>query len=206
MNTTLDDNALNTIVKTRWTEKGLNNTDPTVFGEYNTMDVDGNDITPVSNSITCYSGIYQTVLNANIAAQFSYDKMFSNNAEKAWNPAALTSQVDGPADARYDNGTITWSAVQGAMAYAVFMNGEFVDITEATSYNLEVNPDQYSLSVRCANAMGGFGPEAHVAGTVGIKAVNNDNGNDVIYNLQGLRVKNVRKGIYIINGKKTVIR
>jgi hypothetical protein len=45
-----------------------------------------------------------------------------------------------------------------------------------------------------------------VAGTVGIKAVNNDNGNDVIYNLQGLRVKNVRKGIYIINGKKTVIR
>jgi hypothetical protein len=31
-------------------------------------------------------------------------------------------------------------------------------------------------------------------------------GEDVIYNLQGVRVKKPGKGIYIINGKKTVVR
>ena len=206
LSTTLDDNAHNTINKARWTEKGLNDTDPSIFGEYNTMDVDGNDITPVSNAITSYNGIYQTVLTADMAAYFSYEKMFSKNSEKAWNPSTLTAQIDGPADAIYDNGTITWKAVNGAVAYAIIKDGELVEITDATSYNLDVNPDTNSLSIRCANAMGGFGPEAHVSGTVGIKTVGSDNCKDVIYNLQGVRVSKPGKGIYIINGKKTVVR
>ena len=206
LSTTLDTNAEDGLISSRWTEKGLNSTDPSVFGEYNTMDQDGNDITPVSNSITSYSGIYQTVLNADMAAYFSYDKMFSNNADRTWDPAAITAQINGPTDARYDNGTITWTAVNGAIAYAIYKNGELEAIIEDTSYNLEINPDAYRLSIRCANAMGGFGPEAHVAGTIGIKGVNNDRGQDVIYNLQGVRVSKPGKGIYIINGKKTVIR
>ena len=81
-----------------------------------------------------------------------------------------------------------------------------VALTDGTSYNLEVNPDLYCLSIRSANAMGGLGPEAHVAGTTGIKTLNATNGEDVIYNLQGIRVKQPGKGIYIINGKKTIIR
>ena len=206
LSTTLDANAEDGLISSRWTEKGLNNTDPSIFGEYNTMDQDGNDITPVSNSITSYSGIYQTILNADMAAYFSYDKMFSNNAERTWDPATITAQVNGPADARYENGTITWTAVDGAIAYAIYKNGELEAIIEDTSYNLEINPDAYRLSIRCANAMGGFGPEAHVAGTIGIKGVNNDREQDVIYNLQGVRVSKPGKGIYIINGKKTVIK
>ena len=206
ISTTLDENAVDGLISSRWTEKGMNSTDPSVFGEYNTMDVDGNDITPLSNAITSYSGIYQTILNADMVAHFSYDKMFSKNADKAWDPAAITAQIDGPSDARYDNGTITWSAVNGAIAYAVFKNGELEAITEDTSYDLDINPDAYRLSIRCANAMGGFGPEGHVAGTIGIKTVRNDFGKDVIYNLQGVRVSKPSKGIYIINGKKTVVR
>lgn len=206
ISTTLDENAVDGLISSRWTEKGMNSTDPSVFGEYNTMDVDGNDITPLSNAITSYSGIYQTILNADMVAHFSYDKMFSKNADKTWDPAAITAQIDGPSDARYDNGTITWSAVNGAIAYAVFKNGELETITEDTSYDLDINPDAYRLSIRCANAMGGFGPEGHVAGTIGIKTVRNDFGKDVIYNLQGVRVSKPSKGIYIINGKKTVVR
>jgi hypothetical protein len=170
------------------------------------MDIDGNNITPESNAITSYSGIYQTVLIASQTSFFTYEKMFSKNATKKWDPAAMTLQVNAPADAKYDSGSITWSAVNGAIAYAIFKSGEFVAMTDGTSYNLEVNPDLYRLTIRSANAMGGFGPEAHVAGTTDIKAVNAKEGEDVIYNLQGIRLKKPGKGIYIINGKKTIVR
>lgn len=205
LSTTLDEYAENTLISTRWTEEGKTKTDPVVFGEYNTMDINGVDITPETNTIKIKSS-YQTILSASMASAFSYDKMFSANAEKKWDPAKLTAQVAAPEDARYDGKSITWSAVEGAIAYALYKNGELEAIIDDTSYNLEVNPDAYRLSIRCANAMGGFGPEGHVAGTIGIKAVTNDRGDNAIYNLQGVRVKKPGKGIYIINGRKTVVR
>ena len=205
LNTTLDENAKNTLVSTRWTEEGKTDTDPQVFGEYNTTDTDGTVISPETNTIKIKSS-FQTILTASQAAEFSYKAMFSSNAEKKWNPAKLTKQVAAPADAKYDNGTITWTAVDGAMMYALFMNDKFITLTDDTSYDIEVNPDRYRLSIRSANAMGGFGPEAHVAGTTGIQTVKRTMGDDVIYNLQGVRVKNPGKGIYIINGKKTILK
>ena len=206
MNTTLDEYAENALVPTRWSEEGKTATDPLVFGEYNTMDSDGTDITPETNTIKIKSS-FQTILTASQAAEFSYKKMFSANAEKKWDPAKLTKQVAAPTDANYIDGSITWSAVDGAIAYALFMNDMLITITDETSYNIEVNPDFYRLSIRSANARGGFGPEAHVAGTNGIQKVKRTMmGEDVIYNLQGVRVKKPGKGIYIINGKKTVVR
>ena len=205
LNTTLDKNAENTLVSTRWTEEGKTTTDPLVFGEFNTMDVDGNNITPETNTIRIKSS-FQTILTASQAAEFSYEKMFSANAEKKWDPAKLTEQVAAPADANYANGSVTWSAVDGATMYALFMNDKFITLTDETSYNIEVNPDLYRLSIRSANAMGGFGPEGHVAGTTGIQTVKRVVDDDVIYNLQGVRVKNPGKGIYIINGKKTILK
>ena len=205
LNTTLDEYAENTLVSTRWTEEGRTATDPLVFGEFNTMDVDGNNITPETNTIRIKSS-FQTILTASQAAEFSYEKMFSANAEKKWDPAKLTEQVAAPADANYVNGSVTWTAVDGATMYALFMNDKFITLTDETSYNIEVNPDLYRLSIRSANAMGGFGPESHVAGTTGIQTVKRVAGDDVIYNLQGVRVKNPGKGIYIINGKKTILK
>ena len=205
LNTTLDENAENTLVSTRWTEEGKTTTDPLIFGEYNTTDINGINITPETNTIRIKSS-FQTILTASQAAEFSYEKMFSANAEKKWDPAKLTEQVAAPADANYVNGSVTWTAVDGATMYALFMNDKFITLTDETSYNIEVNPDLYRLSIRSANAMGGFGPEGHVAGTTGIQTVKKAMGDDVIYNLQGVRVKNPGKGIYIINGKKTILK
>lgn len=205
LNTTLDEYAENTLVSTRWTEEGRTATDPLVFGEFNTMDINGIVINPETNTIKIKSS-FQTILTASQAAEFSYEKMFSANAEKKWDPAKLTEQVAAPADANYVNGSVTWSAVDGATMYALFMNDKFITLTDETSYNIEVNPDLYRLSIRSANAMGGFGPESHVAGTTGIQTVKRVAGDDVIYNLQGVRVKNPGKGIYIINGKKTILK
>ncbi len=205
LNTQLDENAENTLVDTRWTEEGRTNTDPEVFGEYNTMDINGVDITPETNTIKVKSS-FQTILNASMASAFTYEKMFTDNAEKKWDPAKFTAQIGAPKDARYDNGVITWTAVDGAAIYALFMNNTFLTMTNETSYNVEVNPDLDRLSIRSANAMGGFGPKAHVAGTTGIQTVKRNADNDIIYNLQGVRVKKPGKGIYIINGKKTIVK
>lgn len=205
LNTQLDENAENTLVDTRWTEEGRTNTDPEVFGEYNTMDINGIDITPETNTIKVKSS-FQTILNASMASAFTYEKMFSDNAEKKWDPAKFTAQIGAPEDARYDNGVITWTAVDGAAIYALFMNNTFLTMTNETSYNVEVNPDLDRLSIRSANTMGGFGPKAHVAGTTGIQTVKRNADNDIIYNLQGVRVKKPGKGIYIINGKKTIVK
>ena len=205
LNTQLDENAENTLVDTRWTEEGRTNTDPEVFGEYNTMDINGVDITPETNTIKVKSS-FQTILNASMASAFTYEKMFSDNVEKKWDPAKFTAQIAAPEDARYDNGVITWTAVDGATIYALFMNNTFLTMTNETSYNVEVNPDLDRLSIRSANAMGGFGPKAHVAGTTGIQTVKRNADNDIIYNLQGVRVKKPGKGIYIINGKKTIVK
>ena len=205
LSTTLDENAENTLISTRWTEEGRTQTDPQVFGEYNTMDINGVDITPETNTIKIKSS-FQTILNASMAATFDYDKMFSANAEKKWDPAKFTEQVAAPEDAKYDDGFISWTAVDGAIAYALFMNDTFITLTDKTSYDFLINPDLYRLSIRSANPMGGFGAEAHVAGTVGIQSVKRVMDENVIYNLQGVRVKNPGKGIYIINGKKTIVR
>lgn len=205
LGTTLDEHAENTLESTRWTEEGKTKTDPVVFGEYNTMDINGVDITPETNTIKIKSS-FQTILSASMAATFDYDKMFSANAEKKWDPAKLTMQMAGPADAKYNKGTVTWSAVDGVETYALFMDDEFVTLTDKTSYDIDINPDRYRLSIRSANPMGGLGPEAHVAGTVGIQTVKRVMDDDAIYNLQGVRVMKPGKGVYIINGKKVLCK
>ena len=205
LNTTLDENAQKTLVASRWTEKGMNSKDPVMFGEFNTLTPTGENITPASNIIHSHGGDFQTILTAEQAANYSYTMMFSENLEKPWDPAALTQQVAAPA-ATYNNGTVTWAAVEGAVAYALFKNGEFVGLTDATTYNITVAPETDGLTIRAANQMGGFGSAAVVSGTNAVKAVKVIDGESTIYNLNGQRVNKAGKGLYIINGHKVVVK
>jgi len=199
LNTTLDDNAKSTLISTRWIEKGMNNKDPKLFGEYGTKDENGTDITPKSNIIKSHGGEFETILSAEQAAGFAYNKMFTD-----WDPASLTKQAAAPAGAKYDNGTVSWTGSSDAIAYAVFKNGEFVGLTEANSFNITIDGSVDGLTVRAANKMGGLGEAAPVAGTTGIEATQVADGQDVIYNLQGIRLNKAGKGLYIINGRKVV--
>jgi len=206
LNTTLDDNARNTIISTRWIEKGMNNTDPSLFGEYGTKDVNGNDITPAANSINSFGGTFQTIITADRAKDFSYEQMFSENLTKAWDPAALATQLKAPTDAKYDNGTVSWTKLRnGSIAFALFKNGEYVGMTDGETFNITIDPAVDALTIRAANPMGGFGPAAAVAGTVNrIADVKADDDSEAIYNLGGQRVSKAGKGVYIINGKKVI--
>ena len=204
LNTTLDDLAKSTLVAKRWTEKGMNNTNPKVFGEYGTKDATGTNITPESNIITSYDGGHETILTAEQAAAYSYDKMFAGS----WKPASLTLQVEAP-NATYADGNVTWTpADDGAVAYALFKNGEFAGLTSGTSIAMSVDTED-KLTIRAANRCGGFGKAKDVEMTAtGIKNTNAaiERGEQVIYNLQGVRVNNTSKGIYIVNGHKVVIK
>jgi hypothetical protein len=205
MNTTLDDNAKNTIIAKRWTEKGMNNTNPKVFGEFGTKDATGTDITPASNEITSYDGVHETILTAEQAAAYSYDKMFSGD----WKPAQLAAQLEAP-DAEYADGTVTWTpANNGAIAYMIEKNGEFVGITAGNSMTVEADAEKDKLTIRAANGRGGFGEAKQVAYTAtSIQAINAaiERGEQVIYNLAGQRVNKATKGMYIINGQKIVVK
>ncbi len=153
LNTTLDANAAKTIISTRWIEKGMNNKDPKLFGEFNTMDEAANNITPASNKINSHGGTFETIISADEAANYSYEKMFSENADKKWDPAALAKQAAAPTNAKLNGTTLTWEA-NGAQQWAVFKDGKLVAFTTSATYT--VDDASASYAVRAVNAMGGM--------------------------------------------------
>lgn len=183
LNTTLDNNAAKTIVASRWTQKGMNNTNPRVFGEYATKNEAGRDITPASNVITSYDGTHETILTATQAAAYSYDKMFTD-----WNPKQLSAQLE-VTGFTVSGTTLSWNATPTATAYAVFKDGVLQAITSATQFSGYSADGRWT--VRAANEMGGFGPEAVVGATNGIAATAASTG-DVArveyYSLSGMRL------------------
>ena len=211
LNSTFDANANATLVSKRWTEKGMNNRDPKVFGEYGTKDEAGNDITPASNKIKSYGGEFETILTADQAANYSYEKMFTD-----WDPKALAAQLDmTPVTA--EGTTLTWDAVEGAQAYAIFLNDQYVGITTATTYALDnAVAEGQTYTVRAANGMGGFGKAA--TATTGIEAITEEAQNVksiVYYNANGMQLSTPQQGVNIrvktlANGKtltdKVIIR
>ena len=166
LNTTLDENAQKTLIASRWIEKGMNSKDPVVFGEYNTMDINGNNITPESNIINSHGGQFQTILTAEQAANYSYKMMFSENLEKAWDPAVLTLQVEAPINLELNGNTLSWAANDNAIAWAVFKNGVFAGLSTDASYTVDDTSAQYS--VRAANEMGGLGELASMPAVIKI--------------------------------------
>ena len=206
LNTTLLDPSK--LIETRWNTTNPLNCDYSIAGEYGTKDESGKNITPAENTITFpkEGTTMNTILDASALETYSIQNVLGEWATEAQQQA---KQLDAPTNAKYDNGTVTWTpANNGAIAYALFQNGEFVGITEGSSFNVTIDPDKDALTIRAANARGGFGPEASVSAIPSV--INNvevdNNAAGTVYNLQGIRVKDVNKGIYIMDGKKVVIK
>ena len=168
LNTTLDENAEKTLVSSRWTQKGMNNTDPKVFGEYGTKDVNGKDITPANNTITSFGGTFETILTAEQAATYTYDMMFKNNIEKPWDPAALTAQAAAPKNVKLTGSQLTWSADKDVETFVVFKNGQIFAIANEPA--ITVDDANATYTVCAASKMGGL---SEAASTPTIVKVNN---------------------------------
>lgn len=183
------------LVSTRWNPEGINNTAPVLFGEYNTKDATGNNITPTDNFVNFVGATEKmnTILTAEQAEGYTLDKVFTD-----WTPGESAKQKE-LGLLKADGTSLTWDAVDGATAYAVFHNGEFVSMTATPSYTInEGSADEYT--VRAANECGGFGKAASTTYTSGIDNVSAESGNVVstaYYSVQGSRVSESYTGIVI---------
>ena len=135
-----------------------------------------------------------------------------------WDPTLATEQAPVVTDVKLTDNTLTWTDSNYALLYAIVKNGEVIDFTTENTYTISTadaagsrrvgEKDQYQI--RAANEMGGLNEASAVAtDTDGIETVNdnvNVNLNDNIYNLQGIRVNKAQKGVYIVNGRKVVIK
>lgn len=208
LNTTLLDGGKN-LASTRWNLSGLN-CDYSVAGEYGTVDANGNNITPASNTVTFtkQNTTMNTILDATALNTYSIENVLGDWAVTAQRDA---TQLDADVqNAKYENGKVTFQLTDnGMIACALFKNSEFVGISiDGTFENINIDPTKDILTIRTANQRGGFGPEAPVAGTAASieKVTKTKMTNGALYNLNGQRVKNAAKGLYIINGKKVVMK
>lgn len=179
-----------------WTLGGMNVV-ADKFVEYNSMDANGKVISPESLVLKftkdSNSNEYETILTAEQAEGYTLDKVFTD-----WTPGESAKQKE-LGLLKADGTSLTWDAVDGATAYAVFHNGEFVSMTATPSYTInEGSADEYT--VRAANECGGFGKAASTTYTSGIDNVGAESGNIVstaYYSVQGSRVSESYTGIVI---------
>lgn len=141
------------LVASHFTREGMNVASQ-YFREYNTTDADGNVIEGPGVQ-TFFKGsteyTYDVAMTAEQAAAFAYDKVFTT-----WDPRALSAQLKLDAISTAD-GKISWTAVEGAKAYAVFLDGALLDFTTECSFKIAEDQDAAKVQVRVANAMGGLG-------------------------------------------------
>lgn len=188
LNTTLDANAEATLIGTRWIEKGMNNKDPKVFGEFGTKNENGDDITPASNKISSYTVNLETVLSETKAAAYAYDKMYTD-----WDPRALSDQLV-TAKATVSNGTLSWEPVTGATAYAVFKNNVFQAIVTQPSF--AGADDTSTWSVRAANPMGGFGEPIKASVVNAVADISTDRiVSTSYYSMNGTKLSRLQQGV-----------
>lgn len=207
LNTTL--NQPNEIVATRFLLTAMN-LQTGIFHEYNSKDANGDVVSPAAleETFTNKSGgdqlTYNIILSETEAANYSVDKVFTD-----WQPATIAAQLEAP-KASYADGNVTWTpANNGATAYMIEKNGAFAGITTGNSFAITIDAEHDQLTIRAANARGGFGEAKQVENTsTGIHAINAaiERGEKVIYNLAGQRVNKASRGLYIINGQKVAIK
>ena len=174
------------------------------FVEYNSVDTEGNVVSPASNIVTftkdATKNEMETILTAEEATEYTLDKVFPD-----WTPAAIAAQKTVENVSLADN-TLTWGAVEGAAAYAIISNGEVIAIVDAATTSYAVSDANASYAVRAANEMGGFGEAVAAGSGTAIRNLNvASDSEDIIHTIGGIRISKANEGgVYIINGQKIV--
>lgn len=138
----------------RWTLGGMNVL-PELFGEYNSVDRNGNVVSPASNNVTFVLGSnekqMETILTADQAATYSIGYTLGDWATTA---KADATQVEMLTANYTDGGVLLYPE---AAAYLVEHNGEFVKIITSAEELGSIYIGERELTVRAANGRGGFG-------------------------------------------------
>ena len=176
---------------------------PKRFAEYNSVTAKGTPI-DLSGRKKTFADTHENnpVLTAEEAIEYSdMSKMYGD-----WDPTLDTEQAPTPKNVKIAGTTLTWDDSEYALLWAIVKNGKVVDFTNEPTYT--VDDATATWAVRAANEMGGLGEAATALSSDGIEEITDSQAtqSDAIYNINGMRVKNATHGVYIIGGKKVVIK
>lgn len=148
--------------------KGVQSGEPGFeFYEYNTMNEQGDVVSPESNVLTFQgspSRTAETILKADETDRFQLRNVYPD-----WQPDKDCKQVVITACELTGN-TLSWTTDSKAKAFLIEKDGEFVAIVDGTENSFVVSGSADGYTVRAANMMGGFGIAAPVGTTTGINA------------------------------------
>lgn len=187
-----------------WAE--MSNGWPKRFAEYNSMTISGTTV-DLSGRKTIFGDNHPNnpVLTAEEAAEASDMK----NMFGEWNPTYYTEQASAPQNVKLDSSTqtITWDNSNYVFCWAIVKNSSIVAFTTEPRYIVDDLTATYA--VRAANEMGGLGEPTEAVlkddTSIGEQPIITTSKDDT-FNLQGIRVKANKKGVYIQNGKKIVVK
>jgi hypothetical protein len=187
-----------------WNE--MSNGWPKRFAEYNSMTSTGSVIDLSGRKTTFGDGHTN---NPVLTAEEALEAGNLHNMFGEWDPTLLTEQAPIPANVKLEGTTLTWDDSNYVLLYAICKDGKVIDFTTEPTFTVDDTAAKYTI--RAANEMGGLSEaSAEATVTTGIetietaedaRAINGD-----IYTLQGIRVDKARKGLYIIGGKKVVMK
>ncbi|MCD8296930.1 MAG: pectinesterase family protein, partial [Prevotella sp.] len=202
----------------RWNATGIS-TVPKLFAEYNSYNSEGTIINATTgsatNNVTFTGGGTTTTLNTILpesdAESYELNKVIDSSK---WAPDKCATQLvmstvssntstetlaDSGDEEEAQTTTLSWNAVDDALAYAIFKDGEFVEIiNKSDNPSYEAPNDGKTYTVRVANQYGGFGDSSE--GVTTLISNITDNGSivkTVYYNLSGARVSSATKGVVI---------
>ncbi|MCR5680761.1 MAG: Ig-like domain-containing protein [Prevotella sp.] len=187
-----------------WNE--MSNGWPARFAEYNSTTSTGTVIDLSGRKKTFGDGhANNPVLTAEEALENSdLHRMYGD-----WDPTLATEQAPIPSDVKQDGSKLVWNNSNYAMLWAVVKDGSIVAFTTEPTYELT---EDGAYAVRAANEMGGL---SEASATVQAKDVLTGIHevtpatvpvSDRVYNMQGIRVDRATKGLYIVNGRKVVMK
>lgn len=183
-----------------WNE--MSNGWPARFAEWNSTTSTGTQI-DLSGRKTVFGEGHAN--NPRLTAEEAYEASNLHNMYGDWDPTLATEQAPTPANVKIEGNVLTWDDSNYALLWAIVKNGSVIDFTIEPTYTVDDVTATYA--VRAANEMGGLSEAVEAQDPTGIEGIANDEAakaDNTVYNLQGIRVKNATRGVYIINGKKVV--
>ncbi len=191
-----------------WNE--MNNGWPARFAEWNSMTKNGSAV-DLSGRKTTFANSHTNnpLLTQEEAETYSdMSKMFGD-----WNPRQHTEQAPAPKNVVLKGNQLTWDDSKYVLCWAVCKDGDVIDFTTEPIYTIpsaaksNASGTAATYSVRAANEMGGLSEAVSANEDTGINNVEMKTyTNEAIYNMQGMRVDKATKGVYIIGGRKMIIK
>ena len=142
------------------------------------------------------------VLSADEALEYSdMSLMFGE-----WQPTLATEQAPIPTNVQITGTTLTWDDSNYALLWAIVKGNKVIDFVTEPTYTIDDASAKYA--VRAANEMGGLSEATEATVATGIEEITpaTTTVDGKVYNLAGQRVNKATKGLYIINGKKVVVK